>query len=63
MGSTPSAPSKAKPSPPDEIVELRAPAESGSTMTHKVYRHAKPPFDLQFFLSKGYTVVDPKDAA
>jgi len=44
-------------------VELRAPAESGSTMTHKVYRHAKPPFDLQFFLSKGYTVVDPEDAA
>jgi hypothetical protein len=32
-------------------------------MTHKIFKSAKPPFDLAFFLSKGYTIVDPEDPA
>ena len=56
------APSSAKPSPPDEIVELRAPADFGFSGTVKLYRreHASTIALLQ---SKGYEAVDPKDAA
>lgn len=33
-------------------------------MTFKMYRNAPGPYDLPFFLAKGYTIVDPpKDAA
>lgn len=58
MGRLRTEPSIAKPSPPDAIIELRPPAETGSTMTHKIRRSDPPPFDLQFFLSKGYTIVE-----
>jgi hypothetical protein len=44
-------------------VELRPPADIGGSVTHKMFRHTPPPMDLKFFLSKGYTFVDPKDAA
>lgn len=64
MASTRTAPSIAKPSPPDdEIVELLPPPEVGSSLTHKIYRGAPAPFDLNFFLAKGYTIVEPKDPA
>jgi hypothetical protein len=32
-------------------------------MTHKIYRHEPGPFNLQWFLAKGYTIVEPKDSA
>lgn len=39
MGNIPSEPSKPKPSPPDEIVELKAPKSYGFSGTVKYYRH------------------------
>lgn len=59
MGTTRTAPSSAKPSPSEEIVELRAP--DGNSVTHKVYRSDTE--TVQFFLSKGYTIVEPEPAS
>jgi hypothetical protein len=49
----------AKPSPSEEIVELRAP--DGNSVTHKVYRSDTE--TVKFFLSKGYTIVEPEQAS
>jgi len=42
-------------------VELLPPG--GNSTTLKIYRHAPPPQDLPFFLSKGYTIVEPEEHA
>jgi hypothetical protein len=60
LGSTPTAPSKLKPSTPDEIVELRSP--TGNSVTHKVYRIANAD-TLKLLLSMNFTVVTPEDSA
>jgi len=61
LGRLHSEPSNDKPSPSDEIVELLPPG--GNSTTLKIYRHAPPPQDLPFFLSKGYTIVEPEEHA
>ena len=62
MASTPSAPSKAKPSAPDEIVELKPPAEFGFSGTVKYFQveHAQT---IALLKSRGYVVVPRKDDA
>lgn len=62
MGNASTAPSKPKPSAPDDIVELMPPKELGFSGTQKFHRreHAETIALLQ---SKGYVVVPKDDAA
>jgi hypothetical protein len=63
LASTPTAPSKAKQSQPDEIVELQPPAEFGFSGTVKFYRFAQAE-TISLLKSRGYVVVNQNgDAA
>ena len=61
MGRLRTEPSNDKSSPSDEVVELLPPG--GNSTTLKIYKHAPAPQDLKFFLSKGYTIVEPEEHA
>jgi hypothetical protein len=58
LGSTPTAPSKLKPSTPDEIVELKPPPDLGFSGTRKFYAKADS-VTVAELMRRGYTVVEP----
>jgi hypothetical protein len=55
-------PSTAKPSAPDEIVELRPPAEMGFSGTVKFYKHEHAATIAQLLAVK-YSIVEPADTS
>lgn len=59
---TPTARSKPKPSPADEIVELRPPPEIGSSATLKLYRQGNEAM-IDELIRRRYSVVSRKDDA